>query len=413
MILSICSNPEVLEVMRIVNMAILIIKITVPILLIVIGMVTLMNTIKVGNEDLLAKAKKQLINNCIAAMIIFLIPTLVSVIVRVSDTNNQYRACLDADVTMINDAYISRAENLVSKAEEAKTYNDYYAAKKAVDGLKNESDRASFSSRLNAVYEIIKADIEKNNNNEDENSGGVGSSDDGSGSTTGSNLNVSAGSSEYTGVGSITKYTLFVPKNAKENMPLIVMLPASNGDYSAAVNEFKNMKLENDLAFIMVVYPSGNYSSQAYSDIKATADEVVNKYKINKNKIGASGFSSSGTYVYHLVVNNQGYFHSMVPISSGVSSSDKILKDNLDYLKTLNIKGYGENGGAYDSNGKKCAGWTNWSPSNSMTSAFNALGKSNNFVNLGKICHSNVRSYVFNLDENNNNRSDYIEWFTK
>lgn len=48
-----------------------------------------------------------------------------------------------------------------------------------------------------------------------------------------------------------------------------------------------------------------------------------------------------------------------------------------------------------------------------MTSAFNALGKSNNFVNLGKICHSNVRSYVFNLDENNNNRSDYIEWFTK
>ena len=62
---------------------------------------------------------------------------------------------------------------------------------------------------------------------------------------------------------------------------------------------------------------------------------------------------------------------------------------------------------------KKCAGWTNWSPSSSMISAFNALGKSNNFVNLGKICHSNVRSYVFNLDENNNNRSDYIEWFTK
>ena len=183
LVMSICSVPEVLEVMRIVNMAILIIKIAVPILLIVIGMVTLMNTIKVGNEDLLAKAKKQLINNCIAAVVIFLIPTLVSVIVRVSDTNNQYRACLDADVTMINDAYISRAENLVSKAEEAKTYNDYYAAKKAVDGLKNESDRASFNSRLNAVYETIKADIEKNNNNKDGNSGDVGSSDDGSGST--------------------------------------------------------------------------------------------------------------------------------------------------------------------------------------------------------------------------------------
>ena len=408
MILSICSNPQVLEVMRIINMIILIIKIAVPILLILTGMTTLMTTIKVGNDDLLARAKKQLINNAIAAVIVFAIPTLVNIIVKISDTNNEYRDCLYADTESINEAYITRAESLVTKAESTKTYNDYYAAKNAVDKLENEGDRAGLNSRLNTLYEIIKADIDKNNQNGSETGGNSSSSTD-----TGNNLNISSGSSEYTGVGSITKYTLFTPTNAKENMPLIVVLPASNGDYSAAVNEFKNMKLENDLAFIMVVYPSSNYSTQAYSDIKATADEVVSKYKINKSKIGASGFSSSGTYVYHLVVNNQGYFHSMIPISSGVSAGDKVLKDNLDYLKTLNIKGYGENGGAYDANGKKCAGWTNWSPSSSMTSVFNALGKSNNFVNLGKMCHSNVRGYVFNLDENNNNRSDYIEWFTK
>ncbi len=407
MILSICSNPQVLEVMRIINMIILIIKIAVPILLILTGMITLMSTIKTGNDDLLAKAKKQLISNSIAAVVIFLIPTLVNVIVKISDTNNEYRDCLYADTEIISNAYTSRAEELLSSAEKSKTYNDYYAAKDAVSKIKDENERASLEERLDNLYKDIKSDIDKNNNGNSENN------NSGSGTNTGNSLNISAGSYEYTGVGSITKYTLFVQKNAKENMPLIVMLPASNGDYSAAVNEFKNMKLENDLAFMMVVYPSGNYSTQAYSDIKATADAVVDKYKINKNKIGASGFSSSGTYVYHLVVNNQGYFHSMIPISSGVSVGDKVLKDNLDYLKTLNIKGYGENGGAYDANGKKCAGWTNWSPSSSMTSAFNALGKSNNFVNLGKMCHSNVRSYVLNLDENNNNRSDYIEWFTK
>ncbi|MCI7332278.1 MAG: hypothetical protein MSH48_01250, partial [Mollicutes bacterium] len=76
LIMSICSVPEVLEVMRIINMVILIIKIAVPILLILTGMITLMKTINVGNEDLLAKAKKQLVNNCIAAIVIFLIPTL-------------------------------------------------------------------------------------------------------------------------------------------------------------------------------------------------------------------------------------------------------------------------------------------------------------------------------------------------
>ena len=409
MILSICSNPQVLEVMRIINIIILIIKIAVPILLILAGMITLMKTIKVGNDDLLAKAKKQLISNSIAAIVIFLIPTFVNILVKVSDTNNQYRDCLYADTEVISNAYVSRAEELLSSAEKSKTYNDYYAAKDAVSKIKDENERASLEEHLENLYKDIKDNIDKNNNENGNNENGNSSSS----TDTENNLNISAGSYEYTGVGSITKYTLFTPKNAKENMPLIVMLPASNGDYSASVNEFKNMKLDNDLAFIMVVYSSGNYSTQAYSDIKATADEVVSKYKINKSKIGASGFSSSGTYVYHLVVNNQGYFHSMIPISSGVSAGDKVLKDNLDYLKTLNIKGYGENGGAYDANGKKCAGWTNWSPSNSMTSAFNALGKSNNFVNLGKMCHSNVRSYVFNLDENNNNRSDYIEWFTK
>lgn len=406
-ILSLCDSGDVLSVFRIVNIIIMIIKVAVPILLIIVGMVTLMKSIKTGNEDLLAKAKKQLVNNSIAAVVIFLIPTLVNVIVKISDSNNEYRDCLYADTEIISNAYVSRANELLSSAEKSKTYNDYYAAKDAVSKIKDENEKASLEDRLENLYKNIKDNIDKNNSENNEN--GNSSSN----ANTGNNLNVSAGSFEYTGVGNITKYTLFTPTNAKENMPLIVMLPASNGDYSAAVNEFKNMKHENDLAFMMVVYPSGNYSTQAYSDIKSTADEVVSKYKINKSKIGASGFSSSGTYVYHLVVNNQGYFHSMVPISSGVSAGDKVLKDNLDYLKTLNVKGYGENGGAYDANGKKCAGWTNWSPSSSMTSAFNALGKSNNFVNLGKICHSNVRSYVFNLDENNNNRSDYIEWFTK
>ena len=405
MILSICSVPEVLEVMRIINMVILIIKIAVPILLILTGMITLMNTINVGNEDLLVKAKKQLVNNCIAAIVIFLIPTLVNVIVKVSDTNNQYRDCLYADTEIINETYSNKAETLVSIAESSKTYNDYYAAKDAVTKIKDGNERASLEERLENLYKTIKDNID-NNNIENTNGGSTTSN-------TGNNLNISAGSYEYTGVGSITKYTLFIPNNAKENMPLIVMLPASNGDYSATINEFKNMKLENDLAFIIVVYPSGNYNTKTYNDIKSTADEVVSKYKINKNKIGASGFSSSGTYVYHLVVNNQGYFHSMVPISSGVSGENKVLTDNLSYLKTLNIKGYGEKGGQYDANGKKCSGWTNWSPSSAMTSAFNALDIPNNFVNLGKMCHSNVRSYVFNLDENNNKRSDYIEWFNK
>ena len=162
-ILSLCDNGDVLSVFRIVNIVIMIIKIAVPILLIVIGMITLMKTINVGNDDLLVKAKKQLVNNCIAAIVIFLIPTLVNVIVKISDTNNQYRDCLYADSEIINDAYSNKAETLVSIAESSKTYNDYYAAKDAVTKIKDGNERASLEERLDALYEIIKSDIDKNN----------------------------------------------------------------------------------------------------------------------------------------------------------------------------------------------------------------------------------------------------------
>lgn len=57
-ILGICQNGDVLSVFRIINIIIMIIKVAVPILLIITGMVTLMKTIRVGDEDLLAKAKK-------------------------------------------------------------------------------------------------------------------------------------------------------------------------------------------------------------------------------------------------------------------------------------------------------------------------------------------------------------------
>lgn len=100
----------------------------------------------------------------------------------------------------------------------------------------------------------------------------------------------------------------------------------------------------------------------------------------------------------------------MLVLSSGISSTSSTIQNNLSYLKSLPIKGYGENGGKYDANGKECAGYTSWSPSTAMTRTFTVLGKENNFTNLGQMCHSDVRDYVFNLDTNNNNKPDVIEW---
>ena len=166
-IMSICSNPEVLEVMRIINMVVLIIKISVPILLILTGIITLFKTIKVGSDDLFSKAKKSLINKCIAAIVIFLIPTLVNIVVKVSNVNNQYRECLNADISMIDNGYISRAENMVKKALESKTYDDYYTAKYAVSKVKDKNKRDELNKQLDDLYKTIRDEIDKANKNDD------------------------------------------------------------------------------------------------------------------------------------------------------------------------------------------------------------------------------------------------------
>lgn len=188
MILQICDNPTVLSVMRIVNIAILIIKIVVPILLILTGMITLLKTIKVGEEDLLAKAKKQLVNNCIAAVVVFFIPTFVSVLVKVSLTNGEYKDCLsNTSSDVINQKYYDIAVDSISKAESSSKYNDYYDAVNKINEIKDIDTKKSLKKRLDNVKTIIDKKIEVNNKKENtnsENNGGSSETNSNSGTFT-------------------------------------------------------------------------------------------------------------------------------------------------------------------------------------------------------------------------------------
>ena len=167
MILGICDNPSVLSVMRIVNIAILIIKIAVPILLILTGMITLMKTIKVGNEDLLAKAKKQLVSNTVAAVAIFLVPTLVSVLVKVSLTNGEYKDCLgNTSNDVINQKYYDRAVDSISKAESSSKYNDYYDAVNKVSQITDKDTKDALNKRLESIKSTIDKKIDEDNKKE-------------------------------------------------------------------------------------------------------------------------------------------------------------------------------------------------------------------------------------------------------
>ncbi|NLC48388.1 MAG: M23 family metallopeptidase [Tenericutes bacterium] len=172
-ILDICSNPEVLSVIKIVNLVILIIKISIPLILILIGMIDMTKAITEKSEDDIKKAQLGLVRKAIAAIIIFLMPSLINLIVKVADVNNNYIACMNnATKEGIENAYISRASELVSKAEESKSYTDYAKAKAYISNINNTSTYNDYATRLEVVYQEIEAAMKENNN-----SGGNASND--------------------------------------------------------------------------------------------------------------------------------------------------------------------------------------------------------------------------------------------
>jgi hypothetical protein len=219
--------------------------------------------------------------------------------------------------------------------------------------------------------------------------------------TTKQSLNISSSFNDYNAAG----YSLYIPENATVDMPLFVMVsPSSKGHYDIK-KVFNNWHLEKIPAFIMIAHNMTNYTQ-----IRNNIDNVVAKYKIDKSRISVSGFSSSGTYVYYLLAKNKDLFSGLVVVSSGMTCNYDVIKNNRSYFETLPTIGFGETGGQYDANGRKCSGYTNWSPSGHMKPLFSCLGISDKFTDLGKICHSQVTSYVFNIDNNKDNKSDVIEW---
>lgn len=152
-LLNICNSPEVLKVMRIVNIVINIIRIIVPIILIVMSMIDLVRA--VTNAEL-NKISKPIVNKVIAAILIFLIPTFVRVIANIASNNGEYEKCLgDISLDTINNAYVEREEDLVSTAEESLNIYDYNNGINNLINIKDEDKKEEFKKRLDGVKDKI------------------------------------------------------------------------------------------------------------------------------------------------------------------------------------------------------------------------------------------------------------------
>ena len=85
---------EMAPILRLIGIVIFAIKVVVPIILIVVGMLDLAKAVTEKNEDNIKKAQQALIKKAIAAVLVFLVVTIVNLIMSLVG-NKDYKACTD------------------------------------------------------------------------------------------------------------------------------------------------------------------------------------------------------------------------------------------------------------------------------------------------------------------------------
>lgn len=88
---------ELGPVLRLVGIAIFIIKVIVPILLIVVGMIDMAKAVTEKDENKIKDAQHKLIKKAIAAVLVFLIVTIVGVLMNLIGAA-EYKQCTDCIV---------------------------------------------------------------------------------------------------------------------------------------------------------------------------------------------------------------------------------------------------------------------------------------------------------------------------
>ncbi len=161
-ILGICNEPSILEVLRIVVLFINIIKAVVPIILIISIMIKLAGAVTKQSQDEINKVVKSAVPNAIAAVLIFLIPTFVDIVARISFPNSDYSQCISGiSKETIQVSYHNRMDELIKIAQEELNYYNYSNAYSYLSNIKDDSKRTEYENKLQEIKEQI--DNKKNN----------------------------------------------------------------------------------------------------------------------------------------------------------------------------------------------------------------------------------------------------------
>ncbi len=408
-ILSICSEPNTMKIIRIVVLLINIIKIVVPIVLIVFLAIKIMGAVASQNQEEITKRVKSSIPNIIAAVLIFLVPTFVDIIARLSFPNSDYAKCISGiSKEKIEEAYINKMNDLISKAEDSGKYSDYANAKLYLSNIKDQAKREEYEKKLEELDEInnygnIDDDIICNNKN--------------------NYAKVNYSNFKWTSYGknsgpiknyvsdNVSSYGIFAPDNIDdlmgESLPLIVWYHGSEefvgksnqNNYlktglPKVVSEWSSTGLEPIPAIIVAPHgDAGWWSGHEINDntVEGLVKYATDYYKIDTKKIVFWGHSSGGFGAIEMAwdLKNKVTVSNIITMSSQ-QTSYKSNDGGKEFYSKIQIKGYGEI--------KK------------QQELFNWIGQPNNFTYYSGESHGNVPRRVLLEDLNNDKVSDVIYW---
>ena len=101
---NICGDERILNFMQIIGMIINVVKILVPIIIVVLGMVDFGKAVIANDDKAISKSASSLIRRLIAGIIIFFIPTIVFALLNlagVSDENNKSGSFVECTKCML------------------------------------------------------------------------------------------------------------------------------------------------------------------------------------------------------------------------------------------------------------------------------------------------------------------------
>ena len=136
-ILDICDSASVVKVIYYIKILITFITIAVPILLILTCMITALKAVIYGESDLVSKTLSTWMKKCLAAIIIFFIPTIVFTIIDVVDGDANVKGCYESSTLSKADS-LESTESSSKEAQIAKWKQEQEEKKKQEDEKKRK-----------------------------------------------------------------------------------------------------------------------------------------------------------------------------------------------------------------------------------------------------------------------------------